>query len=178
MSHLLSVRALWLKWRMSWCRGSGWISATSSSSSSTIFIGVFCRNPQVWQLALHQSQGITEDVSSYHHSFKSSPLPPPPHNLTFIHTLIQNIEQSRSHPLCSCMQVSLCHVLVIGGEDGKRKIRVGDEQRWNWFSKACMLQQTDASRKLFGDMILKMMNDPKSTEASQLHNSDSKVLTA
>lgn len=44
-SHLLSVRALWLKWSISWWRGSGWISATSSSSSSTIFMGVFCKGP-------------------------------------------------------------------------------------------------------------------------------------
>lgn len=41
--HLLSVRALWLKWRMSWWRGSGWTSACSSSSSSTTVIWLFCR---------------------------------------------------------------------------------------------------------------------------------------
>lgn len=64
LSHLLSVRALWLKWRMSWWRGSGWISATSSSSSSTIFMGVFCRSSQVQTVSSAQ-------VLSDHYSFPS-----------------------------------------------------------------------------------------------------------
>lgn len=40
--HLLSVRALWLKCRMSWLRGSGWPSASASSSSFSTTMGVFC----------------------------------------------------------------------------------------------------------------------------------------
>lgn len=63
-SHLLSVKALWLKWRMSWWRGSGWISATSSSSSSTIFMGVFCRSPQAETVTSAQiSSGCYTPVS-------------------------------------------------------------------------------------------------------------------
>lgn len=71
ISHLLSVRALWLKWRMSWWRGSGWTSATSSSSSSTTIMGVFCRKshrsykyskcykrPPVYSLFLPWPKGI------------------------------------------------------------------------------------------------------------------------
>lgn len=50
-----------------------------------------------------------------------------------------------------------------------------DEQRRNQLSNTCMLQQTDASSKLFGGMVLNM-NDPDGTDPdkellSQLHKS-------
>lgn len=52
---------------------------------------------------------------------------------------------------------------MIRGKD--RKLRVDDEQRWNQFSNTCMLQQTNASSKPFGDMTLNMKNDPDSIGA-------------
>ena len=97
LSHLLSVRALWLKWRMSWWRGSGWISATSSSSSSTIFMGVFCRSPQVWTVSSAQ-------VSCHHSSPLSWNIIPARLQLTDtrrrqcpIHTLVKKKNKKNTH---------------------------------------------------------------------------------
>lgn len=64
------------------------------------------------------------------------------------------------------MHVSFCHVPVIRGDDRTWKLKSDDDERcWNQFSNTCMLQQTDASSKPFGDMTLNMKNDPDSKGA-------------
>lgn len=49
--------------------------------------------------------------------------------------------------------------------DKDKKLRVAHEQCWSKFSNACMLQQTDASSKPFGDMKSNMGDDPDSKGA-------------
>lgn len=142
---------------MSWWRGSGWISATSSSSSSTIFMGVFCISPHV------QTVSPVQVLSAYYSSKYSTFLQTQWQLCPFTHMpetlkLVNNIQLA---PACKWVLVTSWWSVERTGRG-----RV-DEQSCNQLANTCMLQQTDASSKQFGGMTLNMKNDPDSKKAWQ-----------